>query len=84
MQVDAVEQWAGKLAQVALDDRARAAALPRRVAVETAWTPLQITTYTLHRRAQRVSGRNRRRLYSSARRRSPFASGFLRYTKPVP
>ena len=46
MDIDAVEQRAADLAQVALDHAGRAAALAAGVAVETALAPVQITTAT--------------------------------------
>ena len=44
MQVDAVEQGAADLTEVALDNAAGAAAFPRRIAEEPARTSVQITT----------------------------------------
>jgi hypothetical protein len=46
VQVDAVQQRSGNLAEIALDDGARRTALARRIAVITAGTPVQIATAT--------------------------------------
>jgi hypothetical protein len=47
VQVDAIEQRPAHAPQVPLNNRAGAAAFPRGVAVESARTPVQITTATL-------------------------------------
>ncbi len=46
VRIDAVEQRVADLGEVSLDDAAGAAALPRGVAEESAWTPVQFTTGT--------------------------------------
>jgi len=45
--IDAIQQRSADLAQIALDDRARAAALPRRIGEICARAPVQIATDTI-------------------------------------
>jgi hypothetical protein len=45
--VDAIEQRPGDLAEIALNNPGRAAALPRRVAIKPAGAPVQLSTVLL-------------------------------------
>jgi len=79
MDIDAVEQRTADLGQIALNDRRRAAAFPRTIAIESAWAPVQISIalssgFTGHHGDMRHKATNCHRLNTN-QRGQPGSSG---------